>query len=426
MSDLINLLQCVDPHAEYFDQEQDASAELRQKLDSLGIKYTLKQNDKWDGGAQFDLKQCPFCTKTTSNPAAYSIGGSFVFKCFHADCTDRTFADLVAHYTPSKLPILTIDQMIEESKRTRKDILLGFIQAGDVVNLIGVPKARKSYWTLQLLLCIAAGRQFLAWPTVRSKVVLIDNELRRDVLGRRILQVCQALGIDWEELKPYFHVIPLRGQLADLLTLRSELDHLRDYDVVALDAWYKFIPVGKDENSNSDVAHLYGMLDELAERNECAIVVVHHASKGDQSQKRVSDLGSGAGAQSRSADCHVALREHEERDTVVLESVLRSQPPIDPICLEFRHPLWYVAKDKNPTKVAVSSKRPSPTLDQVLELMPVEFAARSEVVENCQSVFGISEKVVAKYLKVAVKKGMAEVIPHRGNKPAQIRKLKAA
>src|SRR4030095_16765759 len=136
----------------------------------------------------------------------------------------------------------------------------------------------------------------------------------------------------------------------DLSTIRDELCGLPSdtYSLVIIDALYKALPAGVDENSNSNITQMYVLLDETAEKHNCATTVVHHTSKGSQHGKAVSDMGSGAGAQSRSADVHIVLREHEDKDTVVLQAIVRSQQPIEPVCLVFEYPLWRLAPEKDP------------------------------------------------------------------------------
>ncbi|MGI6417616.1 MAG: hypothetical protein ACOX1P_18335 [Thermoguttaceae bacterium] len=60
------------------------------------------------------------------------------------------------------------------------------------------------------------------------------------------------------------------------------------------------------ENDNAAIMSLYNVIDGYAARLNTAWVNVHHASKGDQSGKGTTDVGSGAGAQSRAADTHLS------------------------------------------------------------------------------------------------------------------------
>ena len=108
-----------------------------------------------------------------------------------------------------------------------------------------------------------------------------------------------------------------------------------------LDAWYRFLPQGISEGLNSDVTSLYNRIDGYANHLNAAWVNVHHTSKGDQTDKGTTDVGSGAGSQSRAADAHLVLRPHEEDGVAVLEGVVRSFPPFDPIAIRFDFPGWF-------------------------------------------------------------------------------------
>ncbi len=104
-------------------------------------------------------------------------------------------------------------------------------------------------------------------------------------------------------------------------------------------------------------AGVYNQIDQLADLLDCGIVIVHHTSKGVQSEKRVTDVGSGAGSLSRAVDTHLVLREHEQDDHVVLEGAVRSFAPINPLVLRWEFPVWTVANGLDTTKLKRSQKR---------------------------------------------------------------------
>jgi hypothetical protein len=196
------------------------------------------------------------------------------------------------------------------------------------------------------------------------------------------------------------------------------------YSLVVLDALYKALPVDVDENSNGNITQMYIMLDETAEKHDCAAVVVHHTSKGAQHQKSVSDMGSGAGAQSRSADCHMVLRDHEDKDTVTLQAIIRSQKPIAPCCITFEYPLWKPAPDKNPSNVAVANKKPTPTLDEFLATIPFEPGRKNGVLAVSKARLGISKSTQEALLESAIARNLIEVVqPANKRLPHTIRRL---
>jgi hypothetical protein len=184
------------------------------------------------------------------------------------------------------------------------------------------------------------------------------------------------------------------------------------------------LPKGTDENSNSDMAACYVTLDELAEQHNCAAVVVHHTSKGSQSAKSVSDMGAGAGAQSRSADVHIVLRDHEDHNSVVLQAIVRSQRPIKPTCLTFDYPLWRLAPDLSPDRVAVLNKKPSPTFDEFLATIPTDLQSKNDVLAQSKAKLGCSKPDLLALLHKATSDGFVEVVkPINKTLPHTIRRI---
>jgi hypothetical protein len=94
-----------------------------------------------------------------------------------------------------------------------------------------------------------------------------------------------------------------------------------------------------------------------------AFVLIHHASKGDQSGKSVTDVGAGAGAQSRATDTHLILRPHAEDKVVVLDAAVRSWPPVEPICLRWDFPTWTPAPDLDASDLRTLKPRRRATPD---------------------------------------------------------------
>jgi hypothetical protein len=77
-------------------------------------------------------------------------------------------------------------------------------------------------------------------------------------------------------------------------------------------------------------------------------VNIHHSSKGSQSDKAVTDVGAGAGSQSRAADTHFILRPHQTEGVIVAEAAVRSFPPMEPVCLRWEYPLWRLDGEADP------------------------------------------------------------------------------
>ncbi len=146
------------------------------------------------------------------------------------------------------------------------------------------------------------------------------------------------------------------GNIAATLAKREK----GEFAFIIVDAFYRTLAEKMDENSNADMARMYNTVDAIAEATGAAAALVHHASKGSQSDKAVTDVGSGAGSISRAADTHLILRRHQEEGAYVLDLVMRSWPPLEPFCVRWHHPLWELAEDLDPADLW----RPAPAPQQ--------------------------------------------------------------
>ncbi|TWT75509.1 Regulatory protein RepA [Posidoniimonas polymericola] len=227
----------------------------------------------------------------------------------------------------------------------------GLLRRGETMNVVSYSKVGKSWLAYSLLLSIATGKSWLGtYPTTQGGVLLIDNELHRPTLANRIGMVAERLDCELEHYATQLDVWPLRGNLRSLEDMMAEFDAIEpgQYQLIAFDARYRFAIAGESENDNAAQAMFYNTLDRIAERTEAAIVLVHHTTKGNQTDKRVTDVGAGGGSQSRAADTHLVLREHEEEGCVVLDAALRSFAPVDPIVLQWEFPCWWPAEGLDP------------------------------------------------------------------------------
>lgn len=246
----------------------------------------------------------------------------------------------------------TVAAMFAEFTELRKPVICNLARVGETVNIVAPSKRGKSWLVLLLALCVATGKRFLGnFGCVPGRVLLIDNELHAETSTFRVRQVASALALKVEEYGEQLLIDNVRGRNLDIDGLAK---YLLQFDpghfaVIILDALYRFLPKGCDENANADMTAIYNKLDALALRLQCAFICIVHSSKGSQADKSVVDVGSGAGAQARACDSHCILRQHEEPDAVVLDLAPRSYPPLDsPICLRFKWPLWTVDGNLDP------------------------------------------------------------------------------
>jgi hypothetical protein len=259
----------------------------------------------------------------------------------------------------------SIGELVKQYPKLRRPIIHKLLRIGETCNIIAPPKRGKSWLAIMLAIAIVLGRKFLdVYDTEPGKVLILDNELHGETSADRVPKVVDAMGIPFSEIQDRLFVENFRGKLADIFSLDGYFDQYEpgEVSVVIVDALYRFLPKGMDENKNADMTVVYNQIDNYAMRLACGFVPIHHASKGNQSGKAITDVGSGAGSQARAVDTHLILRDHAEADCVVLEAAARSWPPVVPIVLRWQWPIWTLASDLDPT--TLKSDRPT-TQDKV-------------------------------------------------------------
>lgn len=238
---------------------------------------------------------------------------------------------------------MSIGSLIEQNPALRPVVIDGILRRGETANIIAAAKAGKSFLVGGLAWSIATGEPWLSHSVTKGRVLIIDNELHPQTLSNRLLRIAKDMQIDVNEFGDSIDVVSLRGQNVDIHSIQNRLVSIPPghYALVIVDALYRTLPQGTSENDNAAMMSIYNRLDYYAGLWDCAIGVVHHASKGQQGDKSVTDVGSGAGSISRAADTHIVIRPHEDPELSVLECVTRSFKSPDPVSVRFEWPLWH-------------------------------------------------------------------------------------
>lgn len=255
---------------------------------------------------------------------------------------------------PARGPLLPISaaELIQHHPELNAPLIHGLLRRGETLNLIASPKVGKSFLSLALALSVATGSRWLGrFDTEPDRVLIVDNELHPSTSAYRIKIIAEALGVDPATALARVHFIHTRGSLTDIQGLRSTFHAVgpNRFGLVILDAFYRFLPAGTSENDNAQMALVYNRIDKYAAMLGSAFALVHHTTKGSQAERAVTDVGAGAGAQSRAADTHVVLRPHSEEGVITLSAVTRSWPPVTDLCFRKQFPLWLPAEDVDPS-----------------------------------------------------------------------------
>jgi len=219
----------------------------------------------------------------------------------------------------------------------------------ETMNVIASSKVGKSWLVYGLATAVATGKKFLGFQASQKlKVLIVDNELHDEELAWRVGQVVKASKV---KLQDSLHFTTLRGSNVDIDGLEKKLAEIgaERFDIIVIDAFYRILPKGISENDNAAMTSIFNQLDRIADKYSCGIINIHHASKGEQGSKSVTDMGSGAGAIARAADTHLAIREHVDDGLFVINALTRSGISPDPLTAKLEWPLWKLVEDVDPT-----------------------------------------------------------------------------
>jgi Bifunctional DNA primase/polymerase, N-terminal/AAA domain/Primase C terminal 1 (PriCT-1) len=313
----------------------------------------------------------------------------------------------------------------------RPPVIDGLLRQGEIMNVVAAPKSRKSWLANDAALAVATGRPWLGqYATIKGNVLLIDNELHEETSADRIPLIARSRGISLDELDETLFVQNVRGSLVDIMEMRRFFQAVQPgkFSLVILDALYRFMPRGFDENDNGAMASIYNALDEYAQMLGCSFLLVHHTSKGSQANKSVTDVGAGAGSQSRAADTHLVLRPHAVVNAVTLEATTRSWPPIDPVVLRWGHPVWnidsrldprHLKESKPPKKADGEPHTPESFTKSFVTAEP----ATTEEIKAKATGEGVTGRQAASLLKLAESNRLVYRWTFGGNRPVKFATL---
>jgi len=325
-----------------------------------------------------------------------------------------------------------LSEMLTNWPTEAEPIIDGWLRRGEVGNLIGGPKTYKTWMLQQCIVSVLEGKPVFGNVSIKGRVLLVDYELAKGTLSKRLYNVAHAMETSVKAIDDNLTVLAKRGKAFDLDALERYVDSRGlQFDLIAVDPLFRLFPQGMDENSNADVAALYGRLINLAERAQSALLVVHHMSKGSQADKAVTDLGAGAGSQSRACDLHLTLRQHEEEGCAVVAGVVRSFKPFEPFCLRYEWPIWQDAPDLDSDSLARPGKRkketepvvhvPEPeaqiwTAEDFVEAFVTAQPRSKDVIFLRANQGGVRDHIASKLLNAAEELGLIYRSQHPGDK----------
>ncbi len=315
-------------------------------------------------------------------------------------------------------------KLVRECPTMRPVLINGLLRRGETMNIIAAPKTGKSWLAMNLAVAFATGTPWFGFQCEKGKVLIIDNELHRETISDRILKVCEARGVPFEEVADMLFVNSLRGRSQSINDLKADLEGIKGQNIslIIIDAFYRSIPRGVVENDNAAMTGVYDQSDAYAAHLNCAFALIHLTSKGNQSFKSVTDVGSGAGAISRAADTHLILRRHKKPGVIVMEAVVRSFREVPPVCLRRNGIVWVrddtldanelagarakrEAGSGDPKKSKRVQEKPEDFAGKLVELVKEPFLSKDDFIKAVREHYGIKHKTAKGAVEIALERG---------------------
>ena len=160
------------------------------------------------------------------------------------------------------------------------------IYPGCIVQLNSEPGAGKSTIAYNICANGACGKPFLDIVfTKKLKSLYVDLETPKFLRRNKIELICGELPRDFHILEH----LDLREDFNGLLRLAKK----ERYDLIVLDTQSRILAMEK-ENDNSEANYLAGLLRRIANEAGCAILLIHHSTKGEEGKAVYRGRGASA------------------------------------------------------------------------------------------------------------------------------------
>lgn len=240
--------------------------------------------------------------------------------------TSSTRHDTRDAQTPDPRPAFELFNFQQLGTLPRNEWLVRGLLLENIASVISADSGGfKSFFALDMGLCVALGRPFMGRDTKRGGVVYVAAEgfftLHERATAWALHHEC--------ELPENFHALKVPINLGDAATVAAFAGAIESLspDLVILDTLSQ-CAVGADENSNAQMADFVRGMMALCGRIGAHVTVLHHNGKA-------SGTFRGASAIKANVDAHISLErpENDENNTVFVRCEKQRGRPFEPFAL---------------------------------------------------------------------------------------------
>lgn len=292
--------------------------------------------------------------------------------------------------------------------------------------IYGLSGTGKTFATLGIGLSVAHGKEWMGRHVHQGTVFYINSE-GRSSLGKRI----KAWYKENAPLKPSsrFRIIPwgldLQEHLSTLLDTIEDMAEEQKPDLLVFDNFSMCADI--DQNKQNEVAPILKILNDLAEKLQCHILILHHTTKEDNFN--------GSMAFRNHTDVMIELKREDKADNhspILFHSQkARDDEPFNDIRTELKQVTLYVKEDTlQPVTscVVVPSETPSKgdalhdVAQNILDLLGDTPRSYTDWSKEAMKALGISKATFDRYKRLLEAKNHIEKCKVDGVKYEQYRK----
>lgn len=302
----------------------------------------------------------------------------------------------------TELPTVSGGDWLAQKEAVRKPLILDLIDEGEMGECIAPSKTRKSFFMLQLAICLAAGRKFLDFETARrARVLVVNMELTPEWQHRRMLKMAEAMNISRDEVAE-LHFANTRGlDVANMPDAIIQTAKVLRPALIIVDPLY-FLHDG-DENAAKDMMPVVRNFLHMMKETGAAMIMVHHDAKGKAGDRNIRDRGAGSSVFGRACDSRIVLTPHaESADHVCVETMARNFKPREPFTAVFDG-FFEVDDDADFEPETSKTTRKTKSEKEVLEFAELSEQAAGYLEHNVMRTGEFRDKVLKQNMGLGVK-----------------------
>jgi hypothetical protein len=302
----------------------------------------------WQGGTKWVLEACPFDESHTGTSAAVfrEASGRLGFKCLHKSCEGRTWRDFRTHFEPDRSHRYQATEgrkREEPKKQTREEpvvmsaagistaqfpatemLIEGVVPLSGASLVVGAAKSCKTILSVQIAIAVARGLPlFDNYRVLKPGAALVLEQDDPAGMGS-IKEILLASAVP--EGTPFFACARVPWNFGtELLEFMEKQITSLGLRLFVLDSYTALRgprPSGCDI-VKQEQAEL-NALDDVAKRLGCAVLIVHHGSKGASGQDWASQ-GAGTYAMGAATEAQIHISRFPDFPSNAPERLIRTR-----------------------------------------------------------------------------------------------------